>query len=86
VHRRIHLLVDVENSTIEADEKRPARGERLVFIHDAVGGGNGFGRIAQQRVIESEFLRKRLVRFRRVDTDRKQRDVEAPDLFATLTE
>lgn len=86
MHRRIHLLVNVKDAAVKADEERPPRRERLVFIHDAVGGGYGFRGIAQQRVIEPEVLRKRLVGFGRVDADGKQRDVEAPDLFATLTE
>jgi hypothetical protein len=76
----------VQDASVEADEERPTRGEWLVFIDHAVGRGYGLRGIAQQRVVETEFLRKRLVGFGRVDADGKQRDVEAPDLFATLPE
>lgn len=84
--RGVHLLIDMQNSSIEADEKRPPRGERLVFIDDTVGGGDGFGRIAQQRVVDAQRLRERLVRFRAVDARRKVGDVETANLLATLTE
>jgi hypothetical protein len=82
----IDLLVDVQDAAVKADEKRPAGGERLVFIDDAIGGGDGLRRIAQQRIVEAERLRKRLVGLRCIDAGGKVGDVEPPDLFATLTE
>ena len=82
----IDLLVDVQDAAVKADEKRPARGERLVFIDDAIGGGDGLRRIAQERIVEAERLRKRLVGLRGIDAGGKVGDVEPPDLFATLTE
>ena len=86
MRRGIHLLVDVHDPTIKADEERPPRRKRLVFVHDAVGRRHRLGRIAQQRIVDAEGLRKRLVGLRRVDADGKVRDVEAPDFLATLTE
>lgn len=86
MRRRIDLFVDVHDPAIEADEERPARGERLIFVDDAVGGRHRLGRVAEQRVIESQRLREGLVRFGGVNADREMRDVEAPDLLATLTE
>jgi hypothetical protein len=71
VDRGVHLLVDVQDAPVEADEERPARRKRLVFVDDTVGGGDRLGRIAQQRIIESEFLRERLVGFGRIDADGK---------------
>jgi len=82
----IYLLVDVQNATVEADVERPPRREGLIFVDDAVGSRDGFRRVAQQRIVDAKRLRKGLVGFGTVDTDRKVRDVEAPDLIATLTE
>lgn len=84
--RRIHLFVDVHDPSVEADEERPTRGERLVFIDDAVGGCDSLGRVAEQWVIDPKRLRKRFVGLRGIDADREMRDVKAPDLLATLTE
>lgn len=86
MRRGIHLFVDVKDTAIESDEERPPRRKRLVFVDHAVGGGNGLGRVAQQRVINAQRLGESLVGLRIVDTDRKMRDVESPDLLATLTE
>jgi hypothetical protein len=58
----------------------------LIFVHDAIGRGHGLGRITQQRIVNAQRLRKRLVGFRCVDADGKVCDVEAPDFLATLTE
>ena len=82
----IHLLVDVHDPAIKPDEERPPRRKRLIFVHDAIGDGNGLGRITQEWIVDAEGLRKRLVGLRCVDADRKVRDVEAPDFLATLTE
>ena len=86
MRRRVHLFVDVHDASVKAYEKRPARGERLILIYDAVRGRDRLGRIAQQRIVDAQRLRESLVGLRRVDADGKMRDVEAPDLFATLTE
>ena len=86
MRRGIDLLVDVHDPAVEADEERPARRERLIFVDDAIGLCDGLGRIAQERIIDAERLRKRLVGFRCVDADGEVRDVEAPDVLATLTE
>ena len=83
---RVDLLVDVQNAAVEADVKRPPRREGLIVVHNSVGAGDCFCRVAQQRVVDTERLRERLVGFRGIDADRKMRDVEAPDLIATLTE
>lgn len=82
----IHLLVDMHDPAIKADEERPPRRKRLIFVHDAIGHGHGLGRITQERIVDAQGLRKRLVGLRCVDTDGKVRDVEAPDFLATLTE
>ena len=82
----IHLLVDVHDPAIEADIERPSRRKRLIFVYDAVGRGHALGRITQQRIVEAEGLRKRLVGLRCVDADGKVRDVVTPDFLATLTE
>ena len=81
-----HLLVDVENPAIHADVKRPARRERLVLVDDPVRGCHLTCGIAEKRVIDSQRLRERLVRLRRVDTDGEMRDVELTNGVATLTE
>ena len=86
MRRRIDPLVDVQDPSVEANEEGPARGERLVFVDHAVRRGHGLGRIAQQRVVDAERLRERLVDVGGVDADREMRDVETPDLLATLTE
>ena len=86
MRRRADLLVDVQNASVETDKKRPARREGLIVVNHAVRGGDRTGRIAQQGVVDAERPRERLVGFGRVDADRKMRDVEAPNLIATLTE
>ena len=86
MRRGIDLLVDVHDPAIEADEERPPRGERLIFVHDAIGRGYGLRRITQKRIVDAEGLRKRLVRLGCVNADGKVRDVETPDFLATLTE
>ena len=86
MRRRIDLFVDVHDPAVETNEERPPRRKRLIFVDDAVGHGHGLGRIAQQRIVDSEGLRKRLVRLGGINADGKVRDVEAPDFLATLTE
>jgi hypothetical protein len=83
---RTDLLVDVQDSSVRADVKRPARGERLIFVDDAVRGCNLFGGIAQQRIVDTQRLRERLIGFRCIDADREMRDVEFSDRIAALTE
>lgn len=83
---RVHLLVDVEDAAVEADVKGPPRREGLIVVDDPVGSRDGFGRVAQQRIVDAKRLRKGLVGFGRVDTNREVRDIEAPDFIATLTE
>jgi len=82
----IYLLVDVQNPAVKADVEGPPRREGLIFVDNAVGSRDAFRRVAQQRIVDAQRLRERLVGFGSVDTDRKVRDVEAPDLIATLTE
>ena len=83
VSRRLDLLVDVLDFSITADVERPAR--------DA-GGGDAVGlchlprRITQKRVIHTQGLRIRFVRFLCIDADGKKRDVERPDFIPALTE
>ena len=76
----------MQNAAVEPNVERPPRGERLIVIDDAVGASDGFRRVAQQRIVHTQRLREGLVGFRGIDADRKMRDVEAPDLIATLTE
>jgi len=80
------LLVDIENAAVGSDVKSPPGGERLIFVHYAVGFGNFLRRIAQQREVDAERLGKRFIDVRRVDADREIRDIECPDVIATLTE
>ena len=86
VRRRIDLLVDMEDAPVESDEEGPTLGKWLVFVDNTISRGDSLRRIAQQGVINAQRLCKGLVGFRIIDTDRKIRDVEPPDLFATLTE
>ena len=86
VRRRADVLVDVENLPVGSDVERPARGERLIHIHHAIGLGNLFGGIAQERVIQAKRLREGLIGFRSIDADREVGDVEWSDFMATLTE
>jgi hypothetical protein len=76
----------MEDAPVESDEERPALSKWLVFVDHTIGRGDDLRRIAQQGVINAQRLCKGLVGFRIIDTDGKMRDVEAPDLFATLTE
>ena len=80
------MLVDVQNPAVEADVEGPSRREGLIVVDHAVGPRDGFGRVAQEWIVDAKRLRKCLVGFGGIDTDRKVRDVEAPDLIATLTE
>ena len=48
------MLVDVEDSAVGPDIKRPAGRKRLIDVHHAVGLGYRLGRIAEQRVINAE--------------------------------
>ena len=82
----IHLLVDVEKAAVLPDVERPPGRERLVFIDDSVGLRDGFRRVTEQRVIDTERLRKLPVGLGCVDADRKIRNVELPNRIATLTE
>ena len=86
MRRGIHLFVDVHDPAIKANEEGPPRRKRLIFVHDAIGHGDGLGRITQERIVDAQGLRKRLVGLRCVDADGKVRDVETPDFLATLTE
>jgi hypothetical protein len=47
-------------------------------MDNAVSGGNFFSRIAQQGIVDPERLSEDLVRFWRVNADRKVRDVISP--------
>ena len=82
----IDLLVDVQDAAVETDEKRPARGKRLILVNHAIRGRHGFSRIGEKRIVEAQRLREGLVGLRRINADRKVRDVESPDFFATRTE
>jgi hypothetical protein len=82
----IHLLVDVENATVQPDIERPPGRERLVFVDDTVCLGDGFRRVTEQRVVDAERLRKLPVGVGCVDAGREIRDVELPNRIATLTE
>ena len=82
----IDLLVDVQNPAVKADVEGPPRREGLIVVDDPVGSRDGFGRVAQQWIVDAKRLRKGLVGFGRVDTYREVRDIEAPDFIATLTE
>ena len=84
--RGADLLVDVQNAAVGSDIKSPSGGERLIFVHHAVGFGDLLGRIAQQREVDAERLRKRFVDVQRVDANREIGDIEFPDVIATLTE
>ena len=86
MRRGIHLFVDVQDAAVEADEKRPARRVRLILVDHAVRRRHRLGWIGQQRIVERERLRERLVGLRRIDADREVRDVEPPNLFATRPE
>lgn len=86
MRRGIHLLVNVHYSAIKANEERPPRRKRLILVNNAIRQCHGLSWITQQRVVDAERLRKRLIRLWCIDADRKVRDVEAPDVLATLTE
>jgi hypothetical protein len=86
VRGRAHLVINIEDAPIDADIERPARRERLIGIDHAVRPRDAARRIAQERIINTQGLRERFVRFRRIDTRREIRDVERPNLLATLTE
>ena len=83
---RVDLLVDVQDAAVETDVESPSRREGLIVVDDAVGSRDAFRRVAQERIVDAQRLRKRLVGLGRINTDRKVGDVEAPDLIATLTE
>src|SRR5688572_11714335 len=82
----IDLLVDVQDAAVKADVERPPRRKGLIVVDNAVRSRDGFGRIAQQRIVDAKRLRKGLVGVWRIHANRKVRDVEPPDFIATLTE
>jgi hypothetical protein len=86
VGRRAHQLVNVENPAVGANIERPSGRERLVRIDHAVGQGDVFIRITQERIVDTKRLRESLVCISVVNADSKVRDVEGPDFIATLTE
>jgi hypothetical protein len=86
VGRRAHQLVNVENPAVGANIERPSGRKRLVRIDHAVGQGDVFIRITQERIVDTKRLRERLVGISVVNADSKVRDVEGPDFIATLTE
>jgi hypothetical protein len=86
VRPRTHLLVDIENSTVEADVEGPARSKRLIFIDNTVCLRNALARIAEQRVVNAHGPREGLVDVCRIDTDGEIGHVERPNVVATLTE
>jgi hypothetical protein len=86
MRRRAHVLVDVKNCPVGTDVESPARCERLIHIHHAIGLGNLLRGITQERVIQAERLREGLIGFGSIDANRKVGDIERSDLIATLTE
>jgi hypothetical protein len=84
--RGANLLVDVENAAVGSDIKSPSGSKRLILVHHAVGFGDLLRRITQQREVDAERLRKRLIDVRWVDANRKIGDIECADVIATLTE
>jgi hypothetical protein len=84
--RLSHLLVDIENLSIEANVKGPPRGERLILVDNAVCGRDLFGGVAQHGIVQAERLRERLVRLRLIYADREVRHIELPNRIAALTE
>jgi hypothetical protein len=86
VRGRVHLLVDERDSAVGADIERPPGGKRLIGIDDAVGRGDGFGRIAEKGIIHAERSGKRGVGLRKIDADREEGHIERANLVPTLTE
>ena len=80
------MLVDIEDLPVGSDVERPARRERLIDINHAVGFGDLFRGVAQERIVQAQRLRERLGRLRGIDTDREVGRVEGSDFRATLTE
>jgi hypothetical protein len=86
VARGTHQLVDVEDTAVGANVEGPSGWKRLIGIDHAVGSRDAFVGIAQERIVDAKRLRESLVRVRRVNADRKERDFEGADVVATLTE
>src|SRR5262245_22462385 len=76
VVRRTHFLVDKENPSIESNVEGPPRREGLILVDDPVGRSDRTGRIAEERIVHPQRLRKRFVGLGRVDADREMRNVE----------
>ena len=83
---RADLLVDVQDSSVEADVECPTRSEGLIFVHHTIRGRDLACGVAQQRVVHSQRLGKRFVGLGCIDADREVRDVELSNRVATLTE
>jgi hypothetical protein len=86
VRRGAHLFVDIEDPTVDADVEGPARGERLIFINDAICLRDALVRIAEQRIVHTQGPREGLVGVQLVDAGGEIGHVERPKVVATLTE
>lgn len=82
-----HLLVDPGNFTLSVDVDSPTLGERPNGTNETIGLGSFLGRIAQDGIIEIEFLGKSGILINRIDARCEVGDVlELLQLFTTLTE
>jgi hypothetical protein len=83
--RGLDALVDVENSSIRPDVKRPARCEAHHAEH-TIGSGSFFRGIGEDRIVGADMLGEFLVRLGVVHARREVGDVECANRVAALTE
>ena len=66
MRRREHVTVDLEDPTVFADVKRPARGKPARAEHP-IPARHGAGDIAENRIVDSHRRRERVVGVRPID-------------------
>lgn len=86
VSGRGNFAIDIEDLSVDADIKRPARRGGFFVSDDAVRLRGQTLRVAEERIIHVELCSELLVLVQRVDAHGKKRDIECPDLLAALTE
>ena len=82
----LHFLVDVQDFSVLADVKGPARGEFAFLVEHTIGLRGRIGRIAQNRVVELKRLGVLLIGVRRFNAGGEVGDVKFANILAALTE
>ena len=86
VGHRFHLLVNVQNPAVFANDKCPSFWHLSAFMDDAVCFRNFLSWIAENRIVEFQFFCKSGVLFDRVTAGGEVGHVVAANRIAVLTE